>query len=59
MDDPLDPVEKRTALMVACINGHGKLAQLLVLGSCSPAAQDKNGNTPLHHAVMKSHSEFS
>jgi ankyrin repeat protein len=42
---------KRTALLMACRNGHAKIVALLMKHHASAGLPDTSGNTPLHHAA--------
>eukprot|EP00879_Flechtneria_rotunda_P005063 GHRR01005340.1.p1 GENE.GHRR01005340.1~~GHRR01005340.1.p1 ORF type:complete len:228 (+),score=102.66 GHRR01005340.1:210-893(+) len=47
----------RTALHMACANGHGEIAKLLLEANASPDIKNAEGNTPMHWACLNGHTE--
>ncbi|EFN56249.1 hypothetical protein CHLNCDRAFT_22241, partial [Chlorella variabilis] len=45
----------RTALILACAGGHGRIIKLLLRKGAAINAQDARGCTPLHISVLNGH----
>ena len=58
VDPDMTNESNRTALHIACINGHkGIVEYLLTHAKCNPKVRDIKGNTPLHLACSNGHLE--
>ena len=50
--------EGRSSLMLACANGHAKVASYLLQAGASPDLKDVNGFAAVHHCVFASANQF-